>query len=499
MKILVGAIVQESNTFSPYRSGLEDFRGNIHLLGEEMLGLEIENEVRGSLQALQDNGAEALPTLCLYAVSAGRFGGADFSALEQLMTERVLAAAEECDGVFFAMHGAMSAEGCDDVEGRLSGIIRSLIGDKPFVLSLDLHANITREMVRHPDAIVGYRTFPHTDFYETGYRATELLLSMLRTGRRPSMAYRKIPMIIPAENQQTMYGPFAELWAEASAGEADGMSAVTSIFPVQCWLDVEESGASVIVVGEDREKAEQEADRMAALFWDKRHAFDVQLHSVAEIVELARRLRGTEGPIVISDSADSPGAGSTGDSAAVLRQLLACGAEKDMNALLVVTDAPAVAAAIDAGVGREVSLSIGHTLNPAGEPIAVRGTVVRIGDGRFRLGGGHAKNTVARMGRCVVLEIGRISLLIGERAVFSGDPSMYRTMGLEPTAADIVMVKSASQFRADYDALSRHIYILDTPGSSPANIRSLPFEKLARPFYPFDDDFDWRKSQGYEN
>lgn len=495
MRILIGAIVQESNTFSPCPSDMDSFESNISLYGDELLGLGIDNEVRGGLQALRDHGATPVPTLCLYAVSGGVFRAAAFAELKQRLIETIEAAAGDYDGVMFAMHGAMSAENEGDVEGALLEDIRRLIGDKPLVLSLDLHANVTRKMVRLSDAIVGYRTFPHTDFYETGYRAAELLLSIIRTGERPYMAYRKIPMIIPAENQQTMYGPFKELWDEAKVGEEHGDSIVSSLFPVQSWLDVAETGASVVVVGEDRERAEREADRLADELWRKRHAFDVTLHRVHDIVELARRLQGAEGPIVISDSADSPGAGATGDSPAVLRQLLECGADRDLNVLLVITDAPAVDAAIRAGVGNDIEVLVGHTIDTRGEPLRIKGSVVRIGDGRFRLGGGHARNTVARMGRCVIVEIGKISLLIGERSVFSGDPSMYRTMGLEPTSADIVLVKSASQFRADYDALSRHIYILNTPGSSPADIRSLPFRCIQRPFYPFDDHFDWRNRE----
>lgn len=494
MKILIGAVVQESNTFTPCKSDMSSFTGNIALFGEEMLDISVENEVRGALQAIREHGAEPLPTLCLYAVSGGVFRQDAYEELKRLVLERVEAAGE-CDGAVFAMHGAMAAEECGDIEGDLLSAIRGKIGNKPLVLSLDLHANVTNAIVRLSDGIVGYRTFPHTDFYETGYRAAQMLFSILREGVRPHIAFRKLPMIIPAENQQTMYGPFKELWDEAAAGEARGDSLVTSLFPVQSWLDVEETGGSVVVVGTDREKAEREADRMADLMWSRRHDFDVRLHRVSEIVELARRLKGAEGPIVMSDSADSPGAGATGDSPAVLRQLLECNAQHDLDTLLVITDAPAVDAAIRAGVGSEVELSVGHTLDRRGEPLRVRGTVVRIGDGRFRLGGGHAPGTIARMGRCVVLEIGKISLLIGERSVFTGDPSMYRTMGLEPTAAQLVQVKSASQFRAEYDALSRHIYILDTPGSSPADIKSLRFRRIERPFYPFDDDFDWRNRQ----
>ena len=47
--------------------------------------------------------------------------------------------------------------------------MRKVIGkDLPLVASLDLHANVTPEMVEHADALIAYRTYPHVDMAETG-------------------------------------------------------------------------------------------------------------------------------------------------------------------------------------------------------------------------------------------------------------------------------------------------------------------------------------------
>jgi microcystin degradation protein MlrC len=269
----------------------------------------------------------------------------------------------------------------------------------------------------------------------------------------------------------------------------------TSLFPVQPWLDVEEMGCAVVVVGTDDAAAREEADRLAALFWDKRREFQVRLYTVGEIVKLADERRAGDPPFVISDSADSPGAGATGDSNFVLKELLAYGAHRRHRCLLTIVDAPAVAQAAVAGVGNEVTLQVGYTLNRNGRygaPIEITGTVRRVGDGVFRIGGGYAENTVASMGRCAVVEIGKLSLLVTERPTFSGDPAMYRCVGLEPAQADLVLVKSANQFRAEYEKLTNRIFILDTPGISPAHLARLRFDKIRRPFYPFDDNFEWR-------
>jgi len=36
------------------------------------------------------------------------------------------------------------------------------------VVSLDLHANVTPQMMKHADALIAYRTYPHVDMADTG-------------------------------------------------------------------------------------------------------------------------------------------------------------------------------------------------------------------------------------------------------------------------------------------------------------------------------------------
>lgn len=491
MRILVGGIIQESNTFSPVVSTMEDFRNHFFLVGDEIKSIHTKNEIGGFYAAASEEKVSIEPTIFGSAVSSGVFKKEALMELKSLLFSKI-EQSNSYAGVYFALHGAMVSQEVSDVEGELIEGIRHLIGDHiPFVVSLDLHANITKRMIKHVDGLVGFKTYPHVDFFETGYRAAKLLFSIIRGEIHPVVVMKKIPMIVPAENSQTSHGPFADLWREASEGEENRDSILTSLFPVQPWLDIHEMGTAVVVVGQDEQKANQEAERLARLFWQKRHEFNIELFSVQEVVKKALN-KLEDAPYVISDSADSPGAGATGDSNVVLRDLLELGVQEKLVSFIPVVDPKAVERAIDAGVGNEVTVNVGYSLNRRqGKPIRVTGNVTKIGDGRFVLKGGYAKNTVANMGRSVVLQIGKVSLLIGERATFMGDPSMYRSMGLEPKEADLVVVKSANQFRADYEGISKNIFILDTPGCSPANLERLEFKKIERPLYPFDDDFDW--------
>ncbi|MFD0712380.1 M81 family metallopeptidase [Paenibacillus sp. GCM10027626] len=496
MRIVVGGILQESNSFSPKKTTVQDFRNYFYITGEELTEAAFENEVKGFCDQLRLNQAEIVPTLFCMAVSSGPLSATAFNELKADLDIRLQAARDGggVDGVLFAFHGAMVAEGCDDTEGELIALIRRHIGEQtPLVITLDPHANMTARIAGKVNGLVGYKTFPHIDFYETGLQAAGLLLSIVNKESEPVIAMRKVPMIVPAENGQFHSGPLGALWEEARRGEQRGESLITSLFPVQPWLDIEEYGSAVVVVGSDRERAQREADRLAGLLWEKRYEFGVELLTVDEAMELALRCQGSGKPVVISDSADSPGAGSTGDSNFVLRRALELGMEHKLSGMLSMVDAPAVDTAIRAGVGSSVTLSVGYSQSSQGTPIEVFGKVRTIGDGEFVMVGAHAKNTVGRMGRCVVLQIGGLSVLLQERAIFTGDPAMYRSVGLEPATADFVMVKSANQFRAQYERLSNKIFILDTPGSSSANLFDMPFKRIARPMYPFDDHFDWQQ------
>jgi microcystin degradation protein MlrC len=493
MNIVIGGLIQESNTFSEARSALRDFRHYYFRVGEELLQPQkAENELSGFLRAAAEEAGDVtlLPAIFAQAVSSGKVPRETLDALKQALLEQ-LGLIPECDGVLFSLHGAWVAEDNDDADGEIVDLIRGHVGpDVPIVITLDSHANVTGKIVEGVDGIVGYRTFPHIDYADRGYSAAKLLFRIVRGETKPHLAMRKVPMIVPAERHETYRGPMAELWTEALAGERDGRSALTSLFLVQPWLDIAEMGCSVVVMDDDADRAEKEAERLAALMWGKRSLFDVKLYQVSEIVRLLETDKTRSEPIVVSDSADSPGAGSAGDSNFVLRELLRLGAERRYRCLLSMVDREAAGAAADAGEGSPVKLFVGHSLSRSvGQPLEIEGTVVRIGSGRFLFGGGTVANLEANMGRCAVVSIGTVSLLLMENPTFTGDPAMYRSVGLEPAEADLVLVKSANQFRAEYEQLSGRIYILDTPGASTANLRSLPFRRIPRPMYPFEDDF----------
>ncbi|MBW3633970.1 MAG: M81 family metallopeptidase [Chloroflexi bacterium] len=491
MRVAIAELKQESNTFVPRPTTLADFAAWHLWHGADLVsGLRDTNtEIAGFLDVLEPAGIESVPILATFAMSGGKVVTAAYHAL----LDDLLAGVREhgpYDGVLLALHGAMVSDEDDDPDGAIIAAVRAAIGaDTPLVVTMDLHANVTRRAGEHADAIVGFRTSPHIDLRETGQRGAGVMVRMLRDGVRPAMAMVKIPMVVPAStHMHHLPGPFQRLMQAAAAAEGGSLLSA-SVFTVQPWLDITEMGFATVAVSDgDVTLAEQVALELANLAWAERDAFmETELVPIAEAIARAGTI---DGPVVLSDLADGTGAGSPGDATAVIAALLA--AELRDRALVCVRDPGAARTAIAAGIGAEVALEVGGKLdNVYNEPVPIRGTVTFAGPARFRFSGEGYTGVEMDMGDCAVIEAGQVSLLILGNAVMTVDPAMYRAVGLEPNDAGIVVVKSHIQFRAGYGDVARAIILLDSPGMSSDRLESLPFVRIERPLFPFDRAFEF--------
>lgn len=492
IRIAIGQFMEESNTFVRQRADLEHFRATQLLYGEEVVARlrGTRAEVGGFLDVLGPAGVDVIPTVAANAVSSGPVTRATFDHVRDALLER-LAAAGRVDGVLLALHGAMVLEDAPDGEGELLAAVRKAVGPAvPVVATLDLHATITARMVQEADALVGYDTYPHIDLYETGAKAAALILRAIRREVRPVTLFARAPMLVPAEGQGTEDQPMAGLMAEAKRLQARPGVLAVSLFPVQPWLDIPATGFSVMAVADGLRRAteiEPMIRQLAWQAWERRKAFTADLLTVDEAI--SRALAGDGGPYVLSESADSTGSGSPGDSAHVLERLLALGVRE--RCLVTVVDAPAVARAIAAGIGADVTTTVGGTLDPRyNRAVPIKGRVRILSDGRFISSDKKTLGVEFQMGRAAVIEAGRISVLTTERPAFTFDPALYRSVGLEPRDAKIVVVKSPLQFRDGYGPFARACWVVDTPGPSTARVERLEWRHRARPLYPFDDDFE---------
>jgi microcystin degradation protein MlrC len=481
--------MQETNSFSPLPTTLDVFRSYYIHRGEELFtGFgAAQVEVPAIIETLRDAGHVPVPLIAAYAAAAGTVTRACFDTLVGEMEQR-LRAAGPVDGLILALHGALVVDDQPDGDGEIIARMRAILpAEVPIGVSLDLHAHITPLMLQSRTFHVGYRTYPHTDMFETGQRVAALMVETLAGRRRPVMALAKAPMIVPAVAGRTTDGPLAEVARAARGAEASGEVLHASIFPVQPWIDVPDLGFAALVCADgDAGAARRVAEGLCELVWRRRAEFELGLTPLEEVISIGL---ASDGMTLVSDTGDAPTGGAAADSPAVLRGLLAGGAaESARPSLLTLCDPMAAAAAHAAGIGAELDLSLGCGLSPDDcAPVRVTSTVMSLSDGTYVLRDAGNRGLQVRMGPSAVLAIGAIRLLVRSQPSMEWDTGMYVSQGLDPASAALCFVKSPSHFRASFGPLAARILLADTPGPTRADVRTLPYGRVTRPLWPIDD------------
>ena len=391
--------------------------------------------------------------------------------------------AGEVDGAYFSLHGAMQAENENDPEGYLLQEARRILGDQiPIVVSLDLHGILTDRMLEHCDAVVTYHTYPHIDFVETGKRAASLLTRMLGGNIRPVTARVKIPALVRGDEMITETGSIRECIQLAKRIEASEAGLSAGVMWGNPFTDVPELRTnSIVVMDGDEAAAAQYAVDLANRFWKHHKKMQVPLTSLEESVRLAAEV--DSGTVVMMDAADATSSGASGDSNAIVRELMR---QKYPGMVLApVVDPAAVQKAFKAGIGATVRITVGGAFDRARyEPLEIEARVHLLSDGIFRSEsfGWHWNS-----GNTAVLESDNHTLVVGTRPVSLFDRSWFYAHGQDPKKFDIVVVKSPHcepHMFADWCA---KLINVDAPGATSANLQSLGHAICTRPIFPLDD------------
>lgn len=268
--------------------------------------------------------------------------------------------------------------------------------------------------------------------------------------------------------------------------EADARAFAAGVIIGNAFTDVSDLQSNVIVTYDSLSNvdaarwADDAAMEIARFMWRHRASFQAKLVPLEEAIQLAQRTRGLT---VFSDAADATASGASGDSNAIMKGLIQF--HYAGKSLIPIVDAPAVATAFRAGVGGEVTLLLGGTRDPERfTPLQVTAKVVSLYDGHFT----YENGTAADAGRVAVLCIGNMTVMVTERSVYVVGRKVFESHGLDPCDFDLVVVKSPNGFRTWYEAIAARIVPVDVPGSTSANLLSLPFKKCVRPIFPLDND-----------
>ena len=221
------------------------------------------------------------------------------------------------------------------------------------------------------------------------------------------------------------------------------------------------------------------AEELAYFMWEHRVQMQAPLTSVEAAIAIARE---TEGMTVFSDAADATSSGASGDSNWILKGLIADRFPK--RTLLPLVDAPAVEEAFGQGVGSRFTVALGGTVDvERHSPVECEVYVQRLHDGHFT----EETGARARAGKTAVLTTGTNSIMVTEFPVSIMGRRVFEERGLNPIDFDLVVCKSPNGFRAHFDPICERVVAVDCPGSTSANLKSLPYKTIARPMYPLDE------------
>jgi len=495
--IAVVDLEQETNVFSPVKTTLKDFQARDLYYGDAMIApsLKQRDQVAGFLAAVKDYGKgsiKVVPIMQAKAASGGPIEKAVYGRFkDEIMTR--LRAAGKLDGIYLSLHGSMGVEGLNDPEGDLLQAIRDEFGDKlPVGTSYDQHANMTEKKARLATFIVGYKTNPHRDFFNTGYTSGRILVKTVLGEVHPTMVVNKLRLLRGGGTMMDFLAPMDRVFSRMGEMEKSPAVLCVSNFLVHPFLDEPELGWSTVAVTDnDRELAGKLADEIADLDWSVRgYKVTQRLLSPSEAVKAARdswleRLLGTT---MFCDLSDTVGTGSPGENTWILKALAEEG--PDLISYVPVRDAEAVQQLWDVPLNQAVTVSVGGKLEKIyNRPYTFTGQLI------FK---GEAREGTRSSGRAVVLKNQGTHLILTEEAPNTYYPNFFTSLGLDLMKADVVVAKNLFPFRIRFLQYNRKTFNVVSAGTTNIDVFQIKYNNITRPIYPLDevDSWQWKKWEG---
>ncbi len=489
MKIVIAQMEHETNTFSPVETPWESFGPDGPYLGVEayqaMKGTK--TPIGAFIDIAEHENADILTPVAGFAYPSGPVSAAAYDRFCELIIDDVQ---KGCDLVMLDLHGAMVVQDRTlDGEGTLLKKIREVAPTTPIAVSLDLHANVTADMVRNANIIVGYKTYPHIDMYETGALAGKLLLRLHRGEIKPVMHWNNIPVLAQTLKMNTSEGAMKDYADRAAHSEEEPNVLASSAFGGFPMADIPDAGMSVVVItDDDHELAKTECDSILDVAWKKKEAFIWRDEPLEDSIRHAKSLN--EGPILLLDHPDNCATGATQDTMTTLREALKQGLSD--IAVGPIRDPEAVGQLIDAGVGTMITLPIGGktdmpAINKKGEPLELTGIIKNISDGDYVITGPQFTGVKASMGRTVVFDTGDAEIVVTEKLQEPWDRGVFTSVGIDPTTKKYLLLKSRMYFRPVFLPIAKHSVYCAGVGVGSSDWTMFNYEKIRRPIYPLDN------------
>ena len=484
MKIFTALLGTETNTFSPFATGYQNFeetylaRGGNH--GDKPAAFAIPLIVWR--RRAQERGWAVAESLAAFATPAGLTRCDVYESYrDEILAD--LQAAMPVDAVFLNMHGAMVADGYDDCEGDTIRRVREIVGpDVPIGVELDLHCHLTEQMVAHATAIITFKEYPHIDFAERAEELFTIIADTVTRDVKPHMTLVDCGMIGVFH---TTRDPMRRYVDEMQ--ELEGTKGVLSISLSHCfpWGDVPEMGVRTLVITDDRaDYGRVLAQTLKQKLHDIRAGTQPDYLTINEALDAAQG--SSQGPVVLADVSDNSGGGAPNDSTFLLRAML--DREVENAAVACMWDPIAVQVATEAGEGATFDIRLGGKMGPmSGDPLDLSVTVTKIVPDAIQYFGQGADRGISRLGDAVALHTNGIDIVVNSHRTQTFSPEAFSNLGIDPTRKHILVVKSMQHFYAGFAPIAAQILYVAAPGAMLPHFDKLSYKKANPRLWPLSE------------
>ena len=487
-RYVIALIKHETNTFSPIETPLERF-GHGH---GPAFGRAARDAFEGSatpmaafIEIALREGAEIVTPVAAEAWPSAACTRATFEALVRPLEDAV---AQGCDAIFLDLHGAMVIDDQEDAEGELLARLRRIAPRTLIAVTFDYHTNLSPRTVELADVITGYKTYPHVDMYEVGRLAGEILVDAIKGRVKPVMKTGMAPIVPSIMRHAPEDGPSGEILRIARDAERRGDVLAATLLPAFAHADTRFTALSVVVVGDALKPggevaAQRVCDAMLAVARERRREYAYAPTRLVDDVARAHALgaQRPSGAVLLIDHCDNCGSGGTQDVMDVVEEILRQGLED--VAIAPIRDPQAVEKMIAAGLGNNVTLSLGgNTAMPSvrltGRPIILSGRVRAITDGEITFRGPMYTGIKSHLGRTAVLDTGRAQIVVTSLHHEPFDQVIFRHCGIDPAKKRFIMLKSRIHYRAGFKPIASHIVECQGAGVTSADLSAYRYRRV---------------------
>ena len=488
MRFALAGISHETNTFHSIKTEYKNFEESGMILKEKEIEklYESPSTIGGFFKASRDYGFDLVP---LMFATTGPLGTITSVTFEKLINEILdkMKNHGPFDGVLLDLHGAAVSEEFEDMDGEITRRVRNLIGpDIPFGINLDMHANVSKEMVKNTDITNIYQTTPHLDADETGYKCAELIYKTSTMEIVPTQHVETPPMTINIINHNTNMEPMKSILSESRKLYSDRDVLSVSVAEGYPYSDIKKMGMSFVVITNDnQEKAKNYSKKIAKFAWSKRFEMDSKAPSIEQ--GLKEAVSTIEKPVVLMDSGDNIGAGSSADSTHILHKARELGIS---GILQTIYDPEAVEKCMNK-LGSIITLSVGGKSDKLhGDPIEITGKVTSYFEGEFEdHGRTHGGGKYFDAGDSVSIQTeDENTLILTSKRVGNTSIQLYYSLGIDPLGFPIIIAKGVQSPRPAFEPIASKIIALDTPGVTASGLHNFNFKNIRRPMFPFQKD-----------